>query len=143
MQDGAVYLIAADAILFVHATFVAFVVFGLAFILIGKLCAWSWVRNPWFRLTHFASIGFVVLQSWFGAICPLTTWEMAFREKAGDAVYAGAFVGHWLESILYYRAPEWVFVASYTLFGMLVAASWLWVRPRRFTKDGANGCLWR
>ena len=79
-------------------------------------------------------IGFVVLQSWFGAICPLTIWEQALREKAGDAVYAGAFIAHWLESILYYRAPNWVFAVVYTLFGALVAASWYWVPPRRFGK---------
>ncbi len=81
----------------------------------------------------------MVLQSWLGAICPLTTWEMVFREEAGDAAYSGSFVAHWLESILYYRAPEWVFVVSYTVFGALVAASWYWVRPRRFVGGGVNG----
>jgi hypothetical protein len=139
MEDGALYLVAADAILFIHVAFVAFVVFGLVLILVGKLCSWAWVRNPWFRSAHIASIGFVVLQSWFSAICPLTTWEMALREKAGDAVYSGAFIAHGLESILYYRAPAWIFVVSYTLFGLLVAASWLWVRPRRINKGGSHG----
>ena len=139
MEDGALYVLAADAILLVHFVFVTFVIFGLIFILLGKMRAWSWVRNPWFRYAHIAGIGVVVLQSWLGAICPLTTWEMALRERAGDAVYSGAFIGHWLESILYYRAPEWVFVAAYTVFGMLVAASWYWVRPRRFVKGGVHG----
>lgn len=135
MDDGALFLLAADAILFVHVAFVVFVISGLVLILIGKLYSWSWVRNPWFRSAHVAGIGIVVLQSWLGAICPLTTWEMALREKAGDAVYSGAFIAHWLESILYYRAPEWVFVVSYTLFGLLVAACWYWVRPRRFKNE--------
>lgn len=131
MDNGAVYLVAADAILVVHVAFVAFVVFGLVLILIGRLRGWEWIRNPWFRWAHVLCIGFVVIQSWLGAICPLTIWEMALREKAGDAVYSGSFIAHWLESILYYRAPEWVFMVSYTLFGLLVVASWLWVRPRR------------
>ena len=139
MEDGALFLLAADSILFAHVLFVAFVIFGLAFIVIGKLCSWSWVRNPWFRWAHIASIGVVVLQSWLGAICPLTIWEMALREKAGDAIYSGAFIAHWLQSILYYRAPEWMFVVTYTLFGLLVAASWLWVRPRRFVGGGPRG----
>lgn len=132
MADSTLYLIAADSLLFVHVAFVAFVVFGLILILVGKLLSWAWVRNPWFRYTHIACIGVVVLQSWLGVVCPLTTWEMALRDKAGDAIYTGAFIAHWLESILYYQAPEWVFVVSYTLFGMLVAASWYWIRPRRF-----------
>jgi hypothetical protein len=131
MEDRVLYLIAADAILLVHVAFVAFVVFGLVFIFIGKLRAWSWVRNPWFRYAHIAAIGIVVLQSWVRAICPLTIWEMALREKGGNAAYSGSFVAHWLESILYYRAPEWVFVVGYTLFGVLVAAGWYWIRPRR------------
>ena len=139
MEDGVLYLIAADAILFTHTLFVGFIVFGLVFIFVGKLRSWAWVRNPWFRYAHLVAIGVVVLQSWLGAICPLTTWEMALRENAGEAVYSGAFVAHWLESILYYRAPEWFFVVCYTVFGVLVAASWYWVRPRRFVKGGAHG----
>ena len=135
MENGTLFLLAADAILFLHVAFVAFVVFGFVLILVGKLRSWSWVRNPWFRWAHLASIGFVVVQSWLGAICPLTTWEMALRRKAGDEVYSGAFIAHWLESVLYYQAPQWVFVVSYTFFGLLVAASWLWVRPRRFLED--------
>lgn len=128
------YLLAADAILVTHTLFVAFVVFGLMFILVGKLRSWSWVRNRWFRLAHLACIGVVVLQSWLGAICPLTTWEMALRQRAGDTVYSGSFISHWLETILYYRAPEWVFVLCYTLFGALVVASWFWVPPRPLSK---------
>lgn len=81
----------------------------------------------------------MVLQSWFGIVCPLTTWEMTLRQKAGEAVYSGAFVAHWLESILYYRAPEWVFMVGYTVFGMLVAATWFWARPRRCVKEGDHG----
>ena len=35
----------------------------------------------------------------------------------------------WLDSILYYQAPAWVFMLCYTLFGLLVLVSWFWVRP--------------
>lgn len=132
MEENMPYLLAADLILFGHVLFTAFIVLGLALVLVGKLFSWEWVRNPWFRLVHIAGVGIVVLQSWLGAVCPLTTWEMSLREKAGEAVYSGAFVAHWLEVILYYRAPEWVFVVGYTVFGALVAASWYWVRPRHF-----------
>jgi len=132
MDEGALYFLAADLMLVGHALFAAFMVLGLVFVLLGKFFSWDWVRNPWFRLAHVVGMGIVILQSWFGAICPLTTWEMTLREKAGDAVYAGTFVAHWLEMLLFYRAPEWVFMVGYTVFGALVAASWYWVRPRRF-----------
>ncbi|MGI9200266.1 MAG: DUF2784 domain-containing protein [Woeseiaceae bacterium] len=132
MDSDTYNLLAADLLLLSHVLFVGFVVFGLVLILVGKPLAWDWVRNPWFRLTHLVAISIVVLQSWFGIICPLTTWEMAFRERAGDAVYAGTFMSHWLETLLYYSAPAWVFVACYTAFAALVVVSWVWVRPRQF-----------
>ncbi|NNF68057.1 MAG: DUF2784 domain-containing protein [Gammaproteobacteria bacterium] len=135
MNDSIVYRVAADLLLFMHTVLVGFIVFGLLLILIGKFQRWRWIRNPWFRYTHLAAIGVVVAQSWLGVICPLTTWEMALREKAGDASYTGAFIAHWLESVLYYQLPPWVFVLSYTLFGLLVAAAWLWIRPRRFAQN--------
>lgn len=131
MESGFLFLLAADALLLVHAMFVFFVVFGLVLILVGKLLNWTWVRNPLFRIVHLAAIGVVVLQSWLGIICPLTTWEMALRERAGGVTYSGAFVSHWLESVLYYQAPAWVFAIAYTVFAVAVLASWYWVRPRR------------
>ena len=132
MNSTVFYLIAADTILFTHVLFVAFVIFGLLLIFAGKLLSWSWVRNPWFRRAHFIGIVVVVLQAWLGVICPLTTWEMALRSKAGAAVYSGSFITHWLETLLYYQAPAWVFVVCYSAFGSLVVLSWFWVRPRPF-----------
>ena len=123
------YLMAADAVLLLHVLFVAFVVVGLVLILVGKVMSWDWVRNWWFRVIHLVAIGIVVLQSWLGVICPLTTLEMYLRGRAGDATYTGSFVSHWLESILYYRAPAWVFALAYTAFAILVVMSWVWVRP--------------
>ena len=127
MIDSTFQLLAADAILLLHALFVVFVVAGLVLIFVGKACAWRWVRSPWFRSAHVGAVGVVVLQAWLGVICPLTTIEMDLRTRAGDAAYAGAFVAHWLESLLYYRAPAWVFVVGYTAFGLVVAGSWFWV----------------
>lgn len=131
MDEAAWYRLAADAVLYLHALFVAFVVFGLLLVLVGKLRAWRWVHGLRFRILHALAIAFVVLQAWLGALCPLTRWEMVLRERAGEATYTGAFIAQWVERLLYYRAPEWVFVVLYTAFGALVAASWIWVRPRR------------
>ena len=136
MDSKFLYLLAADAMLFTHVLFVMFVIIGLLLIFPGKLRSWSWVRNPWFRVIHLVGISVVVLQSWLGIVCPLTTWEMALRAEAGDTVYGGSFISHWLETLLYYQAPEWAFVICYTLFGSLVVASWFWIRPRPFTKSG-------
>lgn len=125
------YLVLADSLLVLHVLLVAFVIFGLAVTFIGPCLHWRWVRNFWFRVTHLVVIGIVVLQAWLGVLCPLTSWEMALREKAGAAGYEGSFIQHWLQSILYYSAPEWVFILAYTVFGGVVLASWFLVRPER------------
>jgi hypothetical protein len=134
MHGNVLYRVLADLILLLHSSFVVFVIVGLVFVLMGGLRGWRWVRNPWFRWAHLLAIGIVVAQAWLGVLCPLTTLEMALRERAGDAVYPGSFIAHWLEALLYYEAPAWVFTACYTVFGFLVVASWYVIRPRSFSK---------
>lgn len=137
METGALYSLAADAILVTHALFVVFVAGGLILIHVGKFLSWQWVRNPLFRLVHLLGIGLVVLQSWFGVICPLTTWEMNLRSRSAETVYEGSFISHWLTELLYYQAPSWVFVICYTIFGVLALSSWFLVRPRAFFCRGS------
>lgn len=141
MDRSTLLLLGADAILVLHVLFVCFVVFGLLLVLLGRRRGWRWVRDPWFRLGHAAAIGIVVAQAWLGMLCPLTIWEVRLRAQAGDAVYAGSFIAHWLERLLYFQAPAWVFLIAYSVFGALVAASWIWVPPRPFRKGRHTGDL--
>lgn len=124
-------LLLADGILILHVLFVCFVVIGLFAVYLGYFLRWQWVRDLKFRLLHLVAIGVVVMQSWLGLICPLTIWEMALRKEAGAATYSGSFIQHWLHQLLYYTAPEWVFMLLYSAFGALVLASWFLVRPKR------------
>jgi len=138
VEHHTIFTLAADAVLLAHAALAAFIVLGLALILAGRFFSWRWVRNPWFRSAHLLAIGIVVLQSWFGVICPLTTWEMSLRAKAGQATYEVSFIEHWLTELLYYQGPPWVFVLCYTVFGGLVLASWFLVPPRPFSSGGSK-----
>ncbi|TQV74686.1 DUF2784 domain-containing protein [Aliikangiella marina] len=126
------YLLLADLILIIHVVFILFVVLGLGLIYLGYFCHWRWIGNPWFRLTHLGAIGFVVVQTWLGEICPLTYWENTLRKQAGDASYSGDFIAHWLNQFIYFSAPGWVFTLVYSLFGLFVLFSWFWIRPRGF-----------
>ena len=139
MDSSFIFILAADAMLILHVLFVGFVTVGFVLILVGKVLNWSWVRNLWFRTAHLAAIGVVVIHSWLGVICPFTTWEMASRSKSGDTVYTGTFISHWLETILYYQAPAWIFVVCYTAFGSVVVAAWYLIRPSSFTAFSNNG----
>lgn len=121
----------ADVVLVAHVGVAAFVVAGLLLVVVGNLKRWSWVNNGWFRAAHVAAIGIVVAEAWLGIVCPLTTFEMWLRSRAGEAAYGGGFIEHWLQRLLFYSAPAWVFVAAYTGFGLLVLAAW-WRFPPRF-----------
>ena len=125
------YLVLADLVLYVHFAFVLFVVFGLLLVVTGGMFGWHWVRNPWFRWSHLAGIGIVVVQAWIGVICPLTTLEQYLRVKAGDVSYEGGYVAYWVSELLFLDLPAWAFTVIYTVFGCLVVSSWIWVRPRQ------------
>ncbi len=137
MPDDTPYQLLADVVLTLHFSFVAFVVGGLVLTIVGNLRAWSWVNTLWFRLAHLIAIGVVVAQAWFGAACPLTSFEMWLRANARAATYSGSFIEHWLQRLLYYDAPAWVFTLGYTLFGLLVAATW-WRFPPDTRRSGGK-----
>lgn len=124
MSDVTLYSLLADTILILHFAFVVFVVFGFLLILIGLLARWSWIHNLYFRMAHLAAIGIVVLQAWFGQLCPLTVWENELRRRAGQSDYTETFVEHWLHEVLFYQAEPWVFTTIYSCFGALVVLVW-------------------
>ena len=133
MSDALHYPLLADAVLALHVAIVVFVGGGLFAIIVGNLRNWRWVNALWFRSVHLAAILIVVAEAWAGAVCPLTTLEMRLRAKAGAATYAGSFIGHWLQRILYYDVPPWVFTLGYTIFGLVVVATW-WYLPPEFRR---------
>ncbi|MBI3527936.1 MAG: DUF2784 domain-containing protein [Betaproteobacteria bacterium] len=129
MRDSLPYLLLADVVLALHVAIVVFVVGGLVLVVIGNRRNWRWVNALWFRLAHLGAIAVVVAEVWLGVTCPFTTLEFWLRTKAHATAYSGSFIGHWLQRILYYDAPPWVFVVGYSLFGLLVLATWVRFPP--------------
>jgi len=123
----------ADAILVLHVGIVAIVVLGAVAVLVGGLRGWRWVRGFRWRLVHVLLMVFIAAQAWLGALCPLTIWEQALREHAGQTVYRESFIAHWLSRLIFFEAPWWAFVAAYSVFAALVVVEWAVVRPKRRT----------
>jgi len=127
--EGSQLRLLADAVLALHVALVLFVVGGLLLVVVGNLRRWSWVNRLGFRLAHLLAIAVVVAEAWLAIPCPLTTLEMALRSQAGAPTYGGGFIEHWLQWLLYYDAPAWVFVTLYSVFGLIVAATWWYFPP--------------
>ena len=126
------YRILADMVVAAHTVYVAFVVLGLLAILIGYAADWRWVRNPYFRLLHLAAILLVCAEAILGIDCPLTTLENGLRFGAGQSGYGGDFIGYWLDRLIFYNFPPWVFMIVYLAFGTLVLATF-WLVPIQST----------
>jgi len=131
--DPAAYQFLADAVLLLHFGVVSFVIGGLVLVVAGNMSGWAWVNGLWFRFAHLLAIGIVVVQAWLGKVCPLTALESWLRVKAGSPSYSKSFVEHWVQHLLFYEAPFWLFTLAYTVFGLLVIASW-WYFPPRYRK---------
>jgi hypothetical protein len=129
------YRLAADAVVIVHFSYVAFVVVGLLAVLLGLAGRWRWVRNVWFRSVHLLAILVVAAEAICGITCPLTTWEQQLRALAGDASDRGDFIADWVHRLLFYECPPWVFTLSYVLFGLVVLATFVLAPPRRARND--------
>lgn len=122
-------LLLADLIVAVHVAYVAFVVVGQLLILAGIARGWRWIRNPWFRTIHLIAIVIVAGESVLNVPCPLTTWEAQLRQRAGQTVSSGSFIGNLLHELLFFDAPEWAFNVSYVAFALVVAATFWWAPP--------------
>jgi hypothetical protein len=127
----------ADAIVVVHMSIMLFITAGLPLIYVGVARRWAWVREWRWRALHLGAIAFVAAESLVGIVCPLTLWEDAVRGRQSQE----GFIERWVDSILFYDLPTWVFTVAYTIFAVLVAATWFLVPPirrsrRRRTHDG-------
>jgi len=117
----------ADALLAVHFLVATFIVAGLVLVWLGAALGWQWTRNPWFRYLHLGAIAFVAAEAVVGVACPLTVWEDLLR----GGVRPESFVGRWVQRLLYYQAPEWVFTAAYVLWTAATLLTLWLVPPRR------------
>jgi hypothetical protein len=125
------YALLADLLVLVHLLFVCFVIGGLVAIVIGAFRRWSWIRNPVFRVCHTVAIVVVAANAVAGILCPLTEWEYALRDRAGQVVESDiSFMGRLVRGVLFYELPTWAFTVAYVLFALVVIATLIFVPPR-------------
>ena len=129
MELQSYYATLADLLVAFHTVYVGFVVVGQLLILIGLVCRWPWVRNPWFRIIHLLCIGVVAAEASCGVTCPLTLWERDLRALADQTVNSSA-VGWFFNSILFFNWPREYFTWIHISFGAIVLGTFIFGPPR-------------
>ncbi|MGH7125726.1 MAG: DUF2784 domain-containing protein [Stellaceae bacterium] len=119
----------ATVILLVHLAVVAFNVFGLVIIPVGKVLGWEFVRSFWWRFAHVLSLAVVALQAVLGRACFLTIWENALSAERGTSDVP-PMIASWINSVLYWPLPLWMFAAGYLGVLLYALMLWRWVPPR-------------
>jgi len=94
---------------------------------LGAARHWAWVRSWRWRLQHLGAIVVIAAESLLGIDCPLTVWEDTLRRQQT----ASGFIERWVDGVLFYDAPTWVFTAAHVAFAALVAFTWVAVPPTK------------
>jgi len=111
----------AAAILALHLAIIAFNIAGLILIPVGAAFGWRWVRLRWWRAPHLASWAVVAVQAALGRACILTIWE----DRLTGAGPQPPLIQRWVDSMIYWPLPIWVFSAIYlALFGAVILLWW-------------------
>jgi hypothetical protein len=77
---------------------------------------------------HLCAIAFVALEALIGMACPLTLLEDWLRI---DVASESGFVQRWLQRLLYWDLPAWVFTVAYVCFAGVVMLTFVLLPPRR------------
>jgi hypothetical protein len=117
--------ILADGVVLVHFFWIVFLIFGA--------CAGR--RNRTIKYIHIGGLVFAITLQIFDWYCPLTHLEVWLRSRHDPSrAYAGSYIVHYLEKIIYVEVDRWVITAlTAVLCGMNV---WIYGRRRRVNKAG-------
>jgi hypothetical protein len=121
-----------QAVLAVHVAVILFNVFGLVAVPVGAICNWRFVHIGWWRVLHLLSLAAVAAQALAGQACFLTIWQ---NDLAASAQPATPLIVRWIDQLVYWQLPIWVFAALYVLvFAYALALLWV-VPPQRLRSE--------
>ena len=108
----------ATLVLFLHALFIVWVVFG----------AWVARSRPVLRWLHVCSLFWGIFTELLPWLCPLTLLENWLEARAGVQPYQGGFLLHYLDKLVY---PD-ISATVLTVAGVIICALNLAFYGRQF-----------
>lgn len=118
-----------ELVLGLHLAVIAFNVAGLVAVPLGAALGWNWVRVRWWRALHLVSWAVVAVQALLGRACFLTLWQ----DELTGAGAEPPLIARWINGLIYWPLPIWVFGALYIVLFAAAVALWWRVPPRRMT----------
>ena len=119
-----VYSALAVFVLFLHALFIVWVVFG-AFVARSR---------PLLRWLHIASLVWGILTELLPWPCPLTLLENRLEAKAGVQPYQGGFLLYYLDRLVYPDTSVTVLTTAGVLvcvLNLVLYGRWMWIGQLR------------
>jgi Protein of Unknown function (DUF2784) len=105
------YGLLAELVMLLHFGF-------LAYVALGGFLAWRWA---WAITPHVTAAAWGGLTATVGIPCPLTAWEDAARQHAGEQGLSRGFIDTYLTGVVY---PQEHLLTAQLLVATLVAVSW-------------------
>jgi Protein of Unknown function (DUF2784) len=125
----------ATMLLTAYVLVILFNVGGLVAIPVGSARNAPWVRNFWWRAAHVVSLAAVAGQALAGRACFLTIWQDRFSADTS----ATPLVARWVNRLIYWPLPLWVFTAVYVAVWIVVLWLWFRVPPRAPLRRNSGG----
>ena len=106
----------ADGVVVLHFLWILFLIFGAI-----------WGRKyRTVRIVHLSGLAFALCLEIFGWYCPLTYLEVWLRELQDPLQsYAGSFIGHYLEKLIYVQLPSGTILFLTIL--LVIVNGWLYL----------------
>ncbi len=112
-------ILIAQVILMFHLLIIAFNVAGLIVIPLGAWLNWKIVRIAWLRLLHLGLMIIVAGQAVMGRPCFLTIWQ---NDLSRAHQVPTPLIMQWVNHLIYWNLPIWVFAIFYCLLLVYVLA---------------------
>ena len=121
------YTALADLVVVGHFSYLAVMTFG-------GLAAGRWPGLlPW----HLGAVGWAIGAVTVRYDCPLTALEQQLREQAGQGIYHGSFLRHYVRGVLF---PEWMTPFVVAVIVGLIVAGWFRLALTSARRTPASGC---
>ena len=129
MQNAALLLALADAILIFHLGIILFNIFGMIVIPLGAWPGSKFVRIFWWRALHLGILAVVAAQALFDRVCFLTLWHDDLVRLAGERASYAPLIASFISHLIFWPLAPWIFAVLYTAVCAYTLALWWLVPP--------------